>query len=73
MNQAIDRWKTLLIALSPGDRVELAHFLLSSLEPEGVKAAWDAEALRRADEILSGNAIGRSINDLLGDLRERYP
>ena len=49
VNSVIDQWKTQLIALPPSDRVELAHFLLSSLEPddEGIEAAWDAEALRR--------------------------
>jgi putative addiction module component (TIGR02574 family) len=75
MNSVIDHWKTQLISLSPGDRVELAHFLLSSLEPEdeGVEAAWDAEATRRAEEIRSGRATGRPVDDFIAELRERYP
>lgn len=75
MNTAIDHWKSQLIALSPSDRVELAHFLLSSLEPEeeGVEAAWDAEAARRVGEIRSGRANGRPVDELITELRERYP
>ncbi len=75
MNPVIDHWKTALIALSPGDRVELAHFLLSSLEPddEGVEAAWDAEASRRADEVRAGSASGRPVDEFIAELRERYP
>lgn len=75
MSSVIDIWKTQLIALPPADRVELAHFLLSSLEAEddGVETAWDAEASRRAEEIRSGRAIGRPVDDLLAELHERYP
>jgi putative addiction module component (TIGR02574 family) len=74
MNLLIEHWKTQLMTLSPGDRVELAHFLLSSLEPEdeAVEAAWDAEAERRAEEIRSGRAIGRPVDDFVAELRERY-
>jgi putative addiction module component (TIGR02574 family) len=75
MNTAIDHWKSQLIALSPSERVELAHFLLSSLEPEdeGVETAWDAEASRRVEEIRSGGATGRPVDELIAELRERYP
>ena len=75
MNSVIDQWKTQLVTLSPSDRAELAHFLLSSLEPEddGVEAAWDAEASRRAAEIRSGTAICQPIDEFLAELRERYP
>ena len=73
MNSAIDQWKTQLAALTPGDRAELAHFLLSSLDSdeEGIEAAWDAEALRRIDEIRSGRATGRPVDNFLAELRER--
>jgi len=75
MSSYIDQWKTQLTSLSPGERAELAHFLLLSLEPqdEGIEAAWDAEASRRVEEIRSGNATGRPVDDLLAELRERYP
>ena len=75
MNSVIDHWKTRLIALPPSERVELAHFLLSSLEPddEGVEASWDAEASRRVAEIRSGRATGRPVDEFMAELRERYP
>jgi putative addiction module component (TIGR02574 family) len=75
MNSVLEQWKTQLGTLSPGDRAELAHFLLSSLEPEdeGAEAAWDAEASRRVKEIHSGHAPGRAVDDLLAELREQYP
>ena len=75
MSSVLERWKTQLVALSPTERAELAHFLLSSLEPEddGAEAAWDAEASRRAKEIYSGQAPGRPVDDLLAELREHYP
>lgn len=75
MNASIDAWKHQLAALPSDDRLELAHFLLSSIEPDdsGAEAAWDAEALRRAVEIRGGTADGRPIDDLLAELRETYP
>jgi hypothetical protein len=49
MKLALDQWKSQLITLSPSERVELAHFLLTSieLEEEGVERAWDLEASTR--------------------------
>jgi putative addiction module component (TIGR02574 family) len=75
MSSVLDTWKSQLITLSPGDRVELAHFLLSSLEPEDdeVEAAWGAEASRRVEEIQSGRATGRPVEEFLAELRELYP
>jgi putative addiction module component (TIGR02574 family) len=75
MSSVIDQRKTHLIALPPSERVELAHFLLSSLDPdaEGVEAAWDAEASKRVAEIRSGRATGRPVDEFIGELRERYP
>jgi putative addiction module component (TIGR02574 family) len=75
MNLALEHWKSQLIALSPSERVELAHFLLTSLYPteEGVESAWDSEASRRVEEIQSGGAEGRPVAEVIADLRERYP
>jgi Putative addiction module component len=75
MNLALDHWKTQLFTLSPSERVELAHFLLTSLEPEevGVDEASDAEASKRDEGIRSGSAAGRPVAELIADLRERYP
>jgi putative addiction module component (TIGR02574 family) len=75
MNSALEHWKTQLATLLPDERAELAHFLLSSIEPEddGAEAAWDAEASRRVKEIRSGQALGRPVDELLAELREQFP
>jgi putative addiction module component (TIGR02574 family) len=75
MNSVVEHWKNQLITLSTSERAELAHFLLSSLEPEdeGMETAWDAEASRRVAEISSAHAIGRPVEELLAELRERSP
>jgi len=47
------------LSLRPSDRADLAAALLASLdelEDAGARAAWDAEALRRAAELDSGKA-----------------
>ncbi|WP_169977671.1 addiction module protein [Tautonia rosea] len=74
MNSVIEQWKAQLGALSPAERAELAHFLLASLDAEAehvIEAEWDREASRRVAEIRSGNATGRSVDDLLSELRGR--
>jgi hypothetical protein len=45
MPETLERLKGQLEHLSTEDKLELAHFLLVSLEPEedGVAAAWDQE------------------------------
>jgi putative addiction module component (TIGR02574 family) len=75
MNSPVEEWKAQLGQLPHSERAELAQFLLSSLAPddEGVEAAWDAEASRRVEEIESGRAQGRNADELLAELRERYP
>ncbi|MFI5460078.1 MAG: addiction module protein [Isosphaerales bacterium] len=75
MNSVIEQWKAQLVTLSNGDRAELAHFLLTSLHPEDddVEAAWDEEAGRRVEEIRSGRATGRPVDEFIAELRERYP
>jgi hypothetical protein len=75
MSTDIGTWKVQLGALSQDQRAELALFLLASLGPseEGVEAAWDELATQRATEIRAGKALGRPVDELLADLRERYP
>jgi putative addiction module component (TIGR02574 family) len=75
MSSVLDNWKAQLDRLSPSDRAELAHYLLSSLDDgdEDVEAAWDSEAARRVDEIQSGTASGRDADEFLAELRERHP
>jgi putative addiction module component (TIGR02574 family) len=75
MGLNVEQWKSQLVALSLGERVELAHFLLASLESqdENTESMWDAEASKRVEAIRSGRAVGRSADELLAELRERCP
>jgi putative addiction module component (TIGR02574 family) len=75
MNTVVEHLKDQLVVLTPSERAELAYFLLSSLDSDEVEieAAWDAEAARRVQEIRSGRAAGRPVDQLLDELRERYP
>ena len=75
MSVGIEHWKSQLVDLTPDERAELAHVLLSTLEPDDaeVEAAWDAEASGRVEEIRSGTTIGTPAEDFLNELRERYP
>ena len=75
MDTVVEQLKVKMVGLSPGERAELAYFLLSSLDSDEVEVAtaWDAETERRVGEIHSGSAIGRPVRDLIDELRERYP
>ena len=55
----LEQLRTKVLALSESERAELAHELISSLDGEaevGAGDAWDAEILRRLDEIERGTA-----------------
>lgn len=75
MTEAVEQLKSKARGLSGPERAELAYFLLTSLEEEeeGVTEAWRAEIARRVAEIRSGTAVGRPAEDVLAELRERYP
>ena len=75
MTQAVEQIKSQVGILSMPERAELAYFLLTSLEPEeeGVEEAWRAEVTRRVAEIRSGQAVGRSADEVLAELKECYP
>lgn len=75
MTEAVEQLKSQVIALSAAERADLAYFLISSLEPEeeGAQEAWRKEIARRVTEIRNGRAIGRPIEEVLAELRERYP
>lgn len=75
MSEAVEQLKSKASALSNAERADLAYFLITSLEPEeeGVEEAWREEIARRVAEIRSGQAVGRPIDDVLAELRERYP
>lgn len=75
MTEAVEHLKSQASTLSTPERADLAYFLLASLEPEeeGVEEAWRAEISRRVAEIRSGTAVGRPAEEVLAELRERYP
>jgi putative addiction module component (TIGR02574 family) len=75
MTQAVEQLKSQALTLSAAERADLAYFLLTSLEPEeeGVEEAWRKEIARRVSEVRSGQAVGRPIDEVLAELRERYP
>ena len=75
MTAAVEQLKSQASTLSAPEREELAYFLLSSLEPEDekVQEAWRAEIARRVTEIRGGSAVGRPVDEVLAELRERYP
>jgi len=76
MTGAVEHLKSQASILSSApERADLAYFLLSSLEPkdEGVQEAWRTEVTRRVAEIRGGTAVGRPVDEVLAELRERYP
>ena len=76
MSETAEKLKAELSQLSEEDRVELAHFLLGSLEPGGDtdwEDAWTIELERRFEEIRSGKAVGIPAEQVFNDLREKYP
>ncbi len=75
MTEAVEQLKSQASTLSAPERADLAYFLLSSLEPEedGAEEAWRAEIARRVAEIRGGSAVGRPADEVLAELRERFP
>lgn len=75
MTEAVEQLKSQASILSLSERADLAYFLLSSLEPQekGIEEAWRREIARRTAEIHDGSAVGRPAEEVLAELRERYP
>ena len=75
MTTRAEQLKPQLTALPTGDRAELARFLIESLDeqsdPKAVQA-WEAELVRRAEEVRSGRAQGRPAAEVLAELRARH-
>ena len=74
MTDAVEQLKSQASALSVAEKADLAYFLLSSFEPEeeGAAQAWQEEIAKRVVEIRSGQAVGRPVDEVLTELRERY-
>jgi putative addiction module component (TIGR02574 family) len=74
MTALAEKLKPQLTTLSSADRAELASYLLESLDgPADAHAAqaWEAELIRRADEVRTGQAQGRPAGEVFADLRKR--
>ena len=81
MSELAMKLKVQLATLPATERADLAYFLLQSLGPENGaadtdeddEAEFDAELERRWEEIVSGKAVGRPMEEVLADLRKKYP
>jgi Putative addiction module component len=75
MNEGVEELNARAENLSAPERADLAYFLLSSPEPkeEGSEEAWRIESARQLAEIRGGTAVGRPAEEVLAELRERYP
>lgn len=59
-NRALDKLRQEALRLPESERAELAHDLVQSLDGPAdadAAAAWDAEIIRRLDEVESGTAV----------------
>jgi hypothetical protein len=64
-----------LAELPPGERAELALYLIDSLEGDGdadAASLWAAELTRRAGEILAGTATGEDARVVMDRLRRQH-
>jgi putative addiction module component (TIGR02574 family) len=74
MTPATEELKTQLANLPVGERAELAHYLLDTLDETvdtDAEAAWDDELARREAEIRSGTATGEPAASVFARLRNR--
>jgi putative addiction module component (TIGR02574 family) len=74
MTEAAAKLKDQLAALPEQDRLEIADFLLSTVEEShwDSEDAWDQELERRWQEIQSGTAQGTPVEEVNQRLREKY-
>lgn len=73
MTKAVERMMSQAEQLSTSERAELVQQLMSTLEDDSVAEAWRVEIARRVDEIRRGVAVGRPADEVLAEMRERYP
>ena len=65
-----------LARLPKDERAELAHFLIDTLDDEfdaDCDPAWEAELLRREAEIRNGTATGIPVEQVMAEMRKKYP
>ncbi|MGL6094744.1 MAG: addiction module protein [Fimbriiglobus sp.] len=74
MSATMETLKTQAEALTASEKADLADYLISMLEGEdSIREAWRVEILRRAAEVRNGTAVGRPVEEVLEELREKYP
>ncbi len=61
------------LALPVRQRAALANSLLASLPPPKTTDDFDAELVRRVEEVKSGKARGRPADAVMRDLYARHP
>lgn len=75
MSDLLDKMTNEALSLPINDRAKLAHELIMSLDERidsDVNNAWEAEISRRAQQIKDGTAKGRSVEEVLSEIRARY-
>ncbi|HEY3901796.1 MAG TPA: addiction module protein [Chthoniobacter sp.] len=74
MAATIDQLTHEALGLNESERALLAQTLLESLEPaeEGVEEAWAIEVGRRLERVRTGEAQGRSAEEVFRDIRARH-
>ena len=73
-NKLLDAVRQEALALSLGDRAELARDLIASLDgpPDAdAKSEWDKEICRRINKLRSGQATVLEPEDVLSQIRAR--
>ena len=76
MTEALQQLMPQIKRLSFEERAELADLVLASLPAEemlAIEKTWEAEVDRRMKEIRSGRTKGRPVEEVLKDLRKKYP
>ncbi|MGG6268765.1 addiction module protein [Leptolyngbya sp. AN03gr2] len=75
MTETAEKLKIELSQLSTKERAELASFLIHSLDEEvdeDVESTWDAELIRRMQDIQNGTASSQPAEQVFTQLREKY-
>ena len=62
-----------VLELPEGQRLEILNAIYESLSPCEGDDTFDMELDRRADEIQNGTVKGHPVEDVMRDMRERFP
>lgn len=75
MTETAEQLRSALAGLSTRDRAELAHFLIGSLD-DGIdsdaEGEWEAELVRRFEQIEQGTAGGEPADKVIAELRAKF-